>query len=135
VNDDELSTVVVPVRGALWTIALAVTVRVKVQVPCRICVGVGPAEGVTADLQVATGGHRSAVETLRLVVLPVVATKVTPPPLLPDVVNWPVYADDPSTVVVSVVSPIWLIVLGVTVSVKVQVPASPNPSDVVPETV
>ena len=25
-----------------------------------ICVGVGPAEGVTADLQVATGGHRSA---------------------------------------------------------------------------
>jgi len=45
------------------------------------------AEGVTADLQVALVDTGPPVETLRLVVLPVVATKVTPPPLLPDVVN------------------------------------------------
>jgi len=108
---------------------------VKVRSRVAICVGVGPAEGVTADLQVATGGHQSARGDLKTGRVARRGHEGDAAAITAGRGQLAVYADDPSTVVVSVVSPIWLIVLGVTVSVKVQVPASPNPSDVVPETV
>ena len=73
--------------------------------------------------------------TLRSVSSPLVGANVTLPPLLPDVVSCVVVVEDASTADVAPVMPICVIVLGVTVSVNVQVPVSFKVSESVPETV
>jgi len=126
VNDDELSTVVVP-SGVRSGLSAGRDRQVKVQVPCRHLRRCRSAEGVTADLQVATGdtSRRGDLKTGRVARR---GHEGDAAALLPDVSIGRVRRRSINRRV-SVVSPIWLIVLGVTVSVKVRCRVT-NPSDV-----